>query len=323
MTHRRSLLGAAALLPLARAAGAQGAYPSRPVTVINPFAPGGQSDPVGRLVNLQLQRALGQPFVLDNRLGAGSTIGAQYVARAEPDGYTLLLGTTSTYVIAPYVYRPQPYDPLTAFAPVAALSEAPTILVASPRRGIRSLEAMVRLAKEKPGEVTVASAGNGSFPHVFAELFMARAGVRLTHVPYRGGSLAMNDVVAGQVDLFFEVVAAAAPQVQSGRVTALLASGAARSPLLPEVPCAVELGLPELDLTSWVGLAAPAGTPPAIVAALNREANAALRTEEMGGLMARLGIGPVGGTPAAMGERIAREAGLYRKMIESTGITVE
>jgi tripartite-type tricarboxylate transporter receptor subunit TctC len=323
MINRRSLLGTAALLPLGRAALAQDHYPSRPVTVINPFAAGGQSDPIGRMINAHFQRALGQSFVLDNRVGAGSTIGAQYVARSAPDGYTLLLGTTSTFTIAPYVYRPQPYDPLTAFAPVAALSEAPTILVANPQRGFRSLEDVVKLAKAKPGEVSFASAGSGSFPHIFAELFASLAGVRLTHIPYRGGAPAMNDVIAGQVDLFFEVVATAAPQVQSGRVTGLFASGDTRSPLLPDVPCTTELGYPGLNLTSWTGLAAPAGTPAPIVDLLNREANVALRSEEVKTFLARLGIAPVGGSPAKMAERIEKEAGLYKRLIAATEISVQ
>jgi tripartite-type tricarboxylate transporter receptor subunit TctC len=323
MINRRSLLGTAALLPLGRAALAQDHYPSRPVTVINPFAAGGQSDPIGRMINAHFQRALGQSFVLDNRVGAGSTIGAQYVARSAPDGYTLLLGTTSTFTIAPHVYRPQPYDPLTAFAPVAALSEAPTILVANPQRGFRSLEDVVKLAKAKPGEVSFASAGSGSFPHIFAELFASLAGVRLTHIPYRGGAPAMNDVIAGQVDLFFEVVATAAPQVQSGRVTGLFASGDTRSPLLPDVPCTTELGYPGLNLTSWTGLAAPAGTPAPIVDLLNREANVALRSEEVKTFLARLGIAPVGGSPAKMAERIEKEAGLYKRLIAATEISVQ
>lgn len=323
MIDRRSLLGAAALVPLGRAVQAQERYPSRPVTLINPFAPGGQSDPIGRVVNAHFQRALGQPFVMDNRLGAGSTIGATYVARSAPDGYTLLLGTTSTYTIAPYVYRPQPYDPLAAFAPVIALTEAPTVLVANPQRGFRSVEDVVKLAKAKPGEVSFASAGNGSFPHIFAAQFAALTGARLTHIPYRGGAPAMNDVIAGQVDLFFEVIATAAPQVQSGRVVGLFTSGDKRSPLLPDVPCTTELGYPGLNLTSWTGLAAPAGTPATVVELLNREANTALQSDEMKAFVTRLGINPVGGSPAKMSERIEKEATLYKQLIASNEIAVE
>jgi tripartite-type tricarboxylate transporter receptor subunit TctC len=320
MTRRRTLLAAGALAPLG-AALAQDRYPSRPVTVINPFAAGGQSDPIGRLVNAHLQRALGQPFVLDNKLGAGSTVGGQYVARAEADGHTLLLGTTSTFVIAPYVYRPQPYDPVAAFAPVAALTESPMVLVANSKKGFRAVADVLRAARERPGEVSVASAGNGSLPHLHAELFASLAGLRLNHVPYRGGAPAMNDVVAGQVDLFFEVVSTTAPHAEAGRVVPLLVTGQNRSPLLPEVPTAAELGYPDLTLTSWTGLAAPAGTPAPVVGALNREVNVALKSDEMAAFVSRLGISTVGGDPARMAERIAREGGLYRRIIETTGIS--
>jgi len=325
MTRRRLLLciGAAALAPMGRGAQGQPLYPDRPVTIINPFAPGGQTDPLGRLVAQQLQRALKQPFVVDNRTGAGGTIGAQFVARAAPDGHTLLLGTTSTYVIAPFVYRPQTYDPETAFTPVAVLSEGAMILTTHPRTGFRSVTDVVRAARDRPGEVTIASAGNGSLPHVIGELFASTAGLKLTHVPYRGGAPAMSDLIGGQVDLFFEVVSNVAQHAEAQRVVPLLTTGATRSPLLPDVPTAAEAGYADLALTSWTGLAAPAGTPAPIVAMVNREANAALASEEGQALLARLGITAVGGTPAAMAARIAREVPVYKRIITKAGISVQ
>ena len=298
MISRRSVLAAGVLAPLGWAAAAETRYPAHSVTVVNPFAAGGQSEPIGRIVNTHFQSVLGQSFVMENRVGAGSTIGGQYVVRAAPDGYTLLLGTTSTFTIAPYVYRPQPYDPITNLAPIIALTEAPTVLLASEKSGFRSLEDLVRAAKKEPGRVTVASAGIGSFPHVFAEVFASLVDVQLTHVPYRGGGPAMNDILSGQVDLFFEVILTAAPQTS-------------------------ELGYPGLNLTSWTGLAAAAGTPAPIVELLNTEANVVLQSDKMTDLLAHLGIRPVGGSPAKMAERIAQEADLYKGIISSRQISVQ
>lgn len=323
MIGRRSVLAAGVLAPLGWAAAAETRYPAHSVTVVNPFAAGGQSEPIGRIVNTHFQSVLGQSFVMENRVGAGSTIGGQYVVRSAPDGYTLLLGTTSTFTIAPYVYRPQPYDPITNLAPIVALTEAPTVLVASEKSGFRSLEDLVRAAKREPGRVTVASAGVGSFPHVFAEVFEALVGLQLMHVPYRGGGPAMNDILSGQVDLFFEVISTAAPHVQSKRAFALLATGNARSSLLPDVPITSELGYSGLNLTSWTGLAAAAGTPAPIVELLNEEANVVLKSEKMTDLLEHLGIRPVGGSPARMAERIALEADLYKGIISSRQISMQ
>ena len=323
MISRRSVLAAGVLAPFGRAAAAETRYPARTVTVINPFAAGGQSEPIGRIVNAHFQSTLGQPFVMENKVGAGSTIGGQFVVQSAPDGYTLLLGTTSTFTIAPYVYRPQPYDPIANLAPIIALTEAPTVLIASEKSGFRTLEDLVRAAKAQPGRVTVASAGIGSFPHVFAEVFSSLVGVQLTHVPYRGGGPAMNDILSGNVDLFFEVIATAAPQVQSKRAFALLATGNIRSPLLPDVPTTSELGYPGLNLTSWTGLAAAAATPAPIVELLNKEANVVLQSDKMTDLLAHLGIRPVGGSPAKMAERIAAEAELYKGIISSRQISVQ
>ncbi|WP_128080105.1 Bug family tripartite tricarboxylate transporter substrate binding protein [Roseicella frigidaeris] len=298
-------------------------WPQRPVTIISPFAAGGQSDPIGRAVALHLQRSLGQPFVLENRSGAGGTIGAQFVARAAADGHTLLFGTTSSFVIAPFVYREAGYDPAASFAPVAVVSEGPMILTASPGTGFRSVAEVVAAARRTPGEVTYASAGNGSLPHLLGELLARSTGTRLTHVPYRGGAPAMNDLIGGQVDLFFEAVANVAPHVEGGRVVALMGTGQERTPLLPQVPTAGELELAALTLTSWTGLAAPAGTPAAIVERLNAATNEALRLPAVRALLERSGIRGVGGNPAAMAARIGRESGIYRGVIAEARIAVE
>ena len=266
---------------------------------------------------------MGQPFVLENRTGAGGTIGSQYVARAAGDGYTLLFGTTSTFVIAPYVYRNAGYDPATSFAPIAIASEGPMVLNTHARSGYTSVEQVVAAARKTPGKVTYASAGGGSLPHLLGELFARATGTELTHVPYRGGAPAMNDLIGGQVDLFFEAVANVAPHVESGRIVALMSTGSARSALLPQVPTAGELGYAELTLTSWTGFTAPVATPAAIVEHLNREINAALLLPEVKDLMARIGVGGIGGTPADMAGRIIRESATYRGIITAANITVE
>jgi tripartite-type tricarboxylate transporter receptor subunit TctC len=319
---RRGIGGGMAALVLIR--GAQAAtYPERPVTIISPFAAGGQSDPLGRAVALHLQRKLGQPFVLENRTGAGSTIGAQYVARAAADGHTLLFGTTSTFVIAPYVYGNAGYDPAASFAPVAVASEGPMVLTTHARSGYTSVADVVAAAKRSPGRITYASAGNGSLPHLLGEVFARATGTELTHVPYRGGAPAMNDLIGGQVDLFFEAVANVVPHVEGGRAVALMSTGPARSRLLPAVPTATELGHRELTLTSWTGFAAPAATPAPVLNSLNQAINEALRLPEVTTLMERIGISGIGGSPADMAERIARESAIYKGIIADAKISAE
>lgn len=323
MIDRRSLLLAGLFASVAGPSFSQGKYPTRPVTLVNPFAAGGHLDSLGRLICNHMQTVLGQPFIIENKVGAGSTIGALYVSRAAPDGNTLLLGTTSSFVIAPYIYKPQPYDPLMNFAPIIGLTEAATVLVASEKSGFKTLKNLLDAAKSKPGSVTVASAGNGSFPHVFSELFSSLTDVQMTHVPYRGGGPAMNDLIGGQVDVFFEVVPSATPQIESKRAIPLLVSGNARSPLLPDVPCAAELGYPDLNLMSWSGIAAPAGTPAPIIEILNKEANLVLKSEEMKSFVDRFGYTLIGGTPKDMADRLAKEATIYKQLIANRGLTVQ
>lgn len=320
---RRAFLAVSLLSPFVRPAAAESRYPGRTVTVISPFAAGGQSDSVGRVVNNHFQKVLGQPFILENRVGAGGTMGAQYVARSQPDGYTLLLGTTSSFTIAPYVYKPQPYDPLANLAPIVALTEAPTVLIASEKSGFKNLDDLVQAVRKEPGRITVASAGIGSFPHVLSEVFSSLLSVQFNHVPYRGGGPAMNDILAGQVDIFFEVITTAAPQIEAKRAYGLLVTGNGRSALLPDVPTCTELGYPGMNLTSWSGLAAAAGTPAEVVDVLNREANVVLQSEEMKDLLARLGIGVVGGDPLKMAGRIRQEASLYKDIVAKRQITVQ
>jgi tripartite-type tricarboxylate transporter receptor subunit TctC len=320
--NRRGLsLGLIATPILSGFASAQSTYPTRPVSIVNPFSAGGQSDAVARFVARQLQRALGQPFVVDNRSGAGSTIGTAFVAAAAPDGNTLVFGTTSTYVIAPYTYRTPGYDPVSSFSHITVAAEGPMVLCCSAKAGFKSVGELVAAAKRAPNRVTYASAGNGTFPHLLGEMFARAAGVELTHVPYRGGGPAMNDLIGGQVDLFFEAIVNVTAQAGEGRIVPLMTTGGERSALLPDVPTAAELNYPNLNLLAWTGFSAPAGTPPVVIATLNREITKALHDPEAKELFLRLGITAVGGSPEDMAERIVREAAIYRNLIKEAALT--
>jgi tripartite-type tricarboxylate transporter receptor subunit TctC len=319
---RRSLgLGLVATPILSGIAGAQSAYPTRTVSIVNPFAAGGQSDAVARFVARQLQKALGHPFVVDNRSGAGSTIGTAFVAAAAPDGNTLVFGTTSTYVIAPYTYRTPGYDPVSSFSHITVAAEGPMVLCCSGKAGFKSASELVSAAKRAPNRVTYASAGNGTFPHLLGEMFARTAGIEMTHVPYRGGGPAMNDLVGGQVDLFFEAIVNVTGHAKEGLIVPLMTTGGERSTLLPDVPTAAELNYPTLNLLAWTGFSAPARTQPAVIATLNREITKALHDPEATELFVRLGITAVGGSPEDMSQRIARESAIYRNLIREAGLT--
>jgi tripartite-type tricarboxylate transporter receptor subunit TctC len=324
--HRRHLLTAAALLApaTARAQGGTASWlPERPVTIVNPFAPGGFTDGFGRGIAAHLQRLLGQPFVFDYRPGAGATLGAAHVARAPADGHTLLYSPTTAWVVAPALYRNPGYDPATSFAHVGAISATPMVLAAKAGSAFRDMAGLLAEARRRPGALSYASAGAGSLPHLMGTYFASLAGLELTHVPYRGGAPAMNDLLAGHVDLMFEAVPNVAQHVAAGRALALMTSGTARNALLPEVPTVAEAGFPDLDLTSWIGLAAPAGTPASAIVALNAALGQAIAAEDTQAAMARLGMAPLGGPPAAMAERILREGPVYRRIITGAGITAE
>jgi len=319
--HRRTLI-AASLLPFAAPARAA-SWPERTVTIVNPFAPGGFTDGFGRGIAQQVSTALGQPFVFDYRPGAGATLGARHVATSAPDGYTLLYSPTTAWVIAPWLQPNAGYDPTTAFAPVAEIAATPMVLCAKAGSPFDNVAALVEAAKRRPGTFSYASAGAGSLPHLMGSLFTALAGIGLNHVPYRGGAPAMNDLIAGHVDLMFEAVPNVAQHAEAGRVVPLMTSGAARSAMLPAVPTVAEAGFPDLDLTSWIGLGAPAGTPPPIIARLNRAVNDALASEPVTAAAARLGMVPLGGPPEAMAARIRRESDIYRRIIQDAKIAVD
>lgn len=267
-TPRRKLLGALALLAMAGGTSvpalAQDTYPSRPITLVNPYAVGGPADLLGRALAKGLGDVLGQSVIVENKGGGGASIGAAYVAKAAPDGYTLLIGTAAAHTVTPAATK-VPYDGIADFEFVGLVANVPNLLTVHPSVGAQNLKEFIALAKAEPGKMSYASAGLGSSPHIGGEMFKHAAGVNLVHVPYRGAAPAVNDLVAGTVPVGFLNISAGLPFVKTGRLRALAYGGSKRSPDLPDVPTFAEAGLPNLEMGSWYSLAVPAKTPPPVV----------------------------------------------------------
>lgn len=254
-------------------------YPHKPVRLIVPFPPGGSVDLVARLVGKSLQDALKQPFVVDNKPGASGNVGAAYVAKAPPDGYTLLVGSAGVFAANQFLYANPPFDPLQAFAPIMRIVDQPNILVVGQQSPVRSVNELIALAKARPGKLSFGSASVGSAQHFSTEIFMQQAGVELLHVPYKGGAPALVDLMGGQIDMLFDTSPTALPYARSGKLRALAITSRQRSPLLPDVPTMKEAGLPDFEVVTWTGIAAPAGTPQAVIDRLNAAIKTALRGE--------------------------------------------
>lgn len=267
-------------------------WPSKPLHAIVPVGAGSSTDIVHRAVLEQLSLRLGQPIVVENRVGAGGTIGAAAVAKAKPDGYTLL-ASGAAHTIAPALYKSLPYDPARDFVPVAPLGSSPSVLVVSPAKGPRSVPALVTAAKARPGQLNFSSVGIGTATHLSAERFAASAGIDVVHVPFKGGAEAMLEVLAGRVDFFFGPVALVLPHIRDAKLVALAVNGAARSPALPDVPTLQEAGYVDAEYPIWFALFAPAGTPRAIVDRLNRETLAGLQLPALREKLASLGVDPM------------------------------
>jgi tripartite-type tricarboxylate transporter receptor subunit TctC len=314
---------AASLGALSTPAAAQ-SYPNRPVKIIVPFAPGGPTEFVVRLIADRLTAALAQPFVIENRPGGGGgTVGAKSVAAAEADGYTLLFSSPGPLVTAAAVYKNLDYDPIKSFAPIAMVIYAPQMLVVHPAVPVHSLEELVAYAKEHPGKITFGSSGYGTQPHMLGEMLRRLAGIDIIHVPYRGAGQSVTDLLAGQVQMIFETTAILLPQVQAGRLRALAVATETRSPLLPDVPTTAERGYPKLIASFWSGLLAPAGTPPAILETLNAAVNDVLRSKDAQAGFARLGAEAKIGSPQDFAAFIAAETPRWSAIASETGIKID
>jgi tripartite-type tricarboxylate transporter receptor subunit TctC len=318
---RRAGAAVAAFLAMA-ASCAAAPYPTKAITLVVPFAAGGTNDILARAVGRALSADWGEPVVIDNRAGAGGTTGIVSAARAAPDGYTLLL-VSSTFTINPAVRVKSPFDPVAEFAPVALIGTGPMVLAASRALPVKSVAELIAMARAKPGSINYASAGPGSVNHIAAELLNVAAGIRLVHVPYRGGSLAINDLTAGHVDLYVSSMPQIIESVRSGLVKGLAVTGTARSAAAPELPTMAEAGVAGYAMELWWGIVAPAGTPPDVIAALNGAINRALVADDMKAFLAREGAAPDGRSPAAFGELIAEELARWRKVAREADIHVE
>ena len=313
-----ALAGASAAAPLAAQT-----WPVKPIRLIVPYSPGGTADLLGRGIARKLSESLGQQVVIENRTGAGGGIGANLVAKSKADGYTLLLGTIATHAINPNLYPDIPYDPVKDFAPVALVATMPNLLVVNPSVQAKNVRELIALAKAKPGELAFASAGSGTTQHLSGELFKKMAGVDLLHIPYKGNAPAVTDLVGGQVQLMFDNIAISLQQVRAGKLRALAVTGPNRSPVLPDVPTIAEAALPGYSVTSWFALFAPAGTPAAIVARLNKETNKALDDEVLHRQLADQGIEPGSGTAERLAAHIRAELARWKKIVAETGARVE
>jgi tripartite-type tricarboxylate transporter receptor subunit TctC len=299
-------------------------YPSRPVRLIVPFPAGGSADLLGRALAKKMSEGLGQQVVVENRAGAGGTIGAGVVAKAPADGYTLGLGTVSTLGMAPVVRASPPYDSLAAFAPVSLVASAPFLLVVNASVPAKSLAELVDLAKSQPGRLNFASIGEGTLQHFSGEHFKSLTGASMVHVPYKGVAPALVDLLAGQVQVLFDILASFQLQnIQSGRLRALAVAGPARIALLPAVPTMAEAGLPGFEVTAWFGLIAPRAAPPEIVARLNAEVRAAVASSEMREVISAQGFEPSASSPEQFTEVIRREVAKWAQVVKTSGFKAE
>jgi tripartite-type tricarboxylate transporter receptor subunit TctC len=315
----KKILALCALL-LATAAQAQ-PYPTRPIKIIVPFGPGGFTDVAARILQKELAPAIGQSIIIENKPGAGSTIGTAEVSKAQPDGYTLVMISTA-HVISPHLYKSMPYDPIKDFTPVMKLAEGPYVLVVHPSLGVNSVRELIALAKSKPNTVDYASSGNGSAQHLVGALFVTMAGAPLSHVPYKGSSQAMNDVLGGIVKVSFVGVPNALPNLNSGKIKALAVSTRKRYDDLPDVPTLDEAGVKGYDATIWLGLLAPPGTPRDIVDKLNTSITKILSTPEAKKLMASAGVDVATSSPEEFQKLMQSELDRWGKVVKETGATV-
>ncbi|HLX16361.1 MAG TPA: tripartite tricarboxylate transporter substrate binding protein [Bradyrhizobium sp.] len=297
-------------------------YPSRPIHLIVPYAAGGAADSIARVLARRVGTAVGQSVVVENRGGGGSIVGTEFVNKSDPDGYTLLLGQSGPISINPAVYKSLPYDPVKDFAPISLTTTYPYVMVVNPALGVKTVKEFVALARNRPGELNYGTAGVGAANHLVTELFDRKAGIKMTHIPYRGTALAVNDLLAGQVQVVFADPISALPHVNSGALIALAVTSQDRSPAAPNVPTMSESGYPGFDAVGWHGILAPAKTPPAIVARLNKEIGDALKDPETRTLLESEAMQIVGSSPEAFANFIKQDIAVWKEVADQTRIEV-
>jgi len=310
-----------ALALLAGAASAQ-SYPSKPVRVVIPWPPGGSNDVVGRIVTQKVGENLGQQFIVDNRAGAAGSIGADVVAKAPPDGYTLMVHSTS-HVGNAHLYKKLPYDTLKDFTGVALLAAQPGALTIHPSLPVKTVKEFIALAKARPGTINYSSSGNGSAPHLSMELLVAMTGIKIVHVPYKGGAPQVTALVSGETQASLATVSTVLVHVQSGRLRALGVSSAKRTATMPDVPTIAEAGVPGYEMSPWIGVFVPTGTSKELIAKLNSEINRALKAPDVSNLLSSNALDALGGTPEEFDVRIKADYEKYAKLIKLTGAKVD
>ena len=318
MTFNRCWAVAALLAVFAQNAFAQ-AYPTHSIRLVVPFPAGGTTDILARAAAQKLSESLGQSVVVDNRPGAAGNIGADIVAKSAPDGYTLLMGTVGTHAINPGLYAKMPYDHVKDFVPVVLVAGVPNVLAVNPAFPVNSVAELIALAKSKPGTINFASSGSGTSIHMSGELFKAMAGVDMTHVPYKGSSPALTDLMGGQVQIMFDNLPSALPLIKAGKLRAIAVTSLKRAAALPDVPTISESGLPGFEASSWFGVLAPAGTPAPVVAKINADVNKWLQSPEARDQLLVQGANAAGGTPEQFAAHIRAETEKWAKVVKASG----
>ena len=298
-------------------------FPDRPVTIVVPFPPGGGTDAGARLIAQKLSTRWGQSVIIDNKAGASGMVGSEYVSRAKPDGYTLLIGNIGTFSINPSLYKKMPYDPDKAFVPVSMIAELPYFLLVTPSVKANNVKEFIAFAKANPGAVTYASSGSGSGPHLAGEMLEKATGLDMMHVPYKGGGPAAADVMAGHVNMYFSTVLESIGSVKSGKLKALGASSLVRSPAMPELPTIAESGVSGFDAASWIGIAAPAGTPPALVDKIAADIKVVISEQDTKQTLIQQGATPMPLTPTVFKARIESDRQRYAKVIKDGNVQVD
>ena len=323
-SRRRALVMAAATAPALLGAPARAqAWPARPIRLVVPYAPGGATDIIGRAMAAELSRLLGQPVNVDNRPGAGGNIGSEFVARSAPDGYTLVVSPSSLHGITPFLYSKLTYDPNKDLAPIIVMGAFANVLVVNPGVKANSVAELVALIRANPGKFSYASSGSGSTIHLSGEMFRQMLNLDIAHIPYKGSSPALTDLIGGQVQLMFDNIPSAISQIRAGKLKALATTGPKRAVALPELPTMIEAGFPSYQSTAWFGLSAPAGTPREIIDRLNAEGQKAVRAPEFVRRMNELGYEIVGGTAEQMAAMIQDELRRWGPVVKASGAKVD